>query len=80
MTLPDQQGLNAAYAAQLLEDYLEAPASVPSEWRELFEQAQPAPSAPLVAPGNGHDGRGTAVLERAAGAGEAGAGEAAGSA
>ena len=69
MTLPDQQGLNAAYAAQLLEDYLEAPASVPSEWRQLFEQAQPAaapaPSAPFVAPGNGHDGRGTAVLERA---------------
>ena len=31
------QGLNAAYVDQLLEDYLEAPASVPPEWRELFE-------------------------------------------
>jgi len=31
------QGLNAGYVAQLLEDYLESPASVPPEWRELFE-------------------------------------------
>ena len=31
------QGLNAGYVAQLLEDYLESPANVPSEWRALFE-------------------------------------------
>ena len=30
-------GLNAAYVAQLLEDFRDAPASVPREWRELFE-------------------------------------------
>src|SRR5215472_11807536 len=30
-------GLNAGYVAQLLEDYLESPASVPQEWRTLFE-------------------------------------------
>ena len=33
----DQAGLNAGYVAQLLEDYLDAPASVPAEWRALFE-------------------------------------------
>jgi 2-oxoglutarate dehydrogenase E1 component len=37
MAATDQPGLNAAYVAQLLEDYLEAPASVPDEWRRLFE-------------------------------------------
>jgi 2-oxoglutarate dehydrogenase E1 component len=31
------QGLNAGYVAQLLEDYLDSPASVPPEWRALFE-------------------------------------------
>jgi 2-oxoglutarate dehydrogenase E1 component len=66
MSLPDLQGVNAAYAAQLLEDYLQAPASVPSAWRALFDQAQPATAPPLPeterVTGNGHDGRGTAVL------------------
>jgi 2-oxoglutarate dehydrogenase E1 component len=33
----DHQGLNAGYVAQLLEDYLDAPSSVPPEWRSLFE-------------------------------------------
>ena len=32
------QGLNAGYVAQLLEDYLESPASVAPEWRALFEE------------------------------------------
>jgi 2-oxoglutarate dehydrogenase E1 component len=32
-------GLNAGYAALLLEQYLENPAAVPSEWRSLFESA-----------------------------------------
>ena len=36
-------GLNAGYVAQLLEDYLEAPASVPAEWRSLFESGAFAP-------------------------------------
>jgi 2-oxoglutarate dehydrogenase E1 component len=30
--------LNAGYIAELLEDYLDAPASVPPEWREVFER------------------------------------------
>ena len=34
----DQAGLNAGYVAQLFEDYLDAPASVPPEWRALFEE------------------------------------------
>jgi 2-oxoglutarate dehydrogenase E1 component len=62
VTVPDLQGLNAAYAAQLLEDYLEAPASVPDAWRALFEQPQPAPPAPQRVDGNGHDGAGAALV------------------
>jgi 2-oxoglutarate dehydrogenase E1 component len=33
----DVDGLNSGYARALLEDYLENPESVPSEWRALFE-------------------------------------------
>ena len=38
MTRADLSGLNAGYVAQMLEAYLDAPASVPHEWRELFER------------------------------------------
>jgi len=38
MTAADLSGLNAGYVAQMLEAYLDAPSSVPAEWRELFEQ------------------------------------------
>ena len=38
MSRADLRGLNAGYVAQMLEAYLDAPASVPIEWRELFEQ------------------------------------------
>ena len=38
MSTADLSGLNAGYVAQMLESYLEAPTSVPSEWRELFER------------------------------------------
>ncbi len=31
------EGLNAGYVAQLLEDYLDSPGSVPTEWRTAFE-------------------------------------------
>ncbi len=31
--------LNSGYASQLLEDYLENPDAVPSEWRALFESS-----------------------------------------
>jgi len=37
MTTSDLSGLNAGYVAQMLEAYLDAPTSVPIEWRELFE-------------------------------------------
>ncbi len=39
MSRPEVDGLNAGYAALLLEQYLENPAAVPSEWRDLFESA-----------------------------------------
>jgi 2-oxoglutarate dehydrogenase E1 component len=39
MAATDVTGPNAAYVAQLLEDYLESPASVPDEWRRVFEAA-----------------------------------------
>ncbi len=35
--MPDVDGLNAGYATTILEQYLENPESVPSEWRALFE-------------------------------------------
>jgi len=35
--MSDVDGLNSGYARALLEEYLENPAAVPSEWRALFE-------------------------------------------
>jgi 2-oxoglutarate dehydrogenase E1 component len=37
MSMHDVDGLNAGYARALLEEYLENPGAVPSEWRALFE-------------------------------------------
>src|SRR5689334_24151063 len=37
MTMHEIDGLNAGYANALLEQYLENPEGVPSEWRSLFE-------------------------------------------
>jgi 2-oxoglutarate dehydrogenase E1 component len=37
MASPDVDGLNSGYAALLLEQYLDNPSAVPSEWRDLFE-------------------------------------------
>src|SRR6266516_5515558 len=37
MERPDVDGLNTGYAALLLEQYLDNPAAVPEEWRDLFE-------------------------------------------
>ena len=37
MTPADLSSLNAGYVAEMLESYLDAPGSVPDEWRELFE-------------------------------------------
>ena len=39
MSRPEVDGLNAGYAALLLEQYLDNPAAVPHEWRALFESA-----------------------------------------
>jgi 2-oxoglutarate dehydrogenase E1 component len=36
----DVDGLNSGYARDLLEEYLENPDAVPSEWRRLFESGQ----------------------------------------
>ncbi len=36
--MADVDGLNAGYARAVLEEYLENPDGVPSEWRELFER------------------------------------------
>jgi 2-oxoglutarate dehydrogenase E1 component len=36
---PEVDGLNAGYAALLLEQYLDNPSAVPIEWRTLFESA-----------------------------------------
>src|SRR6476619_1277520 len=38
MSGADVSGLNAGYVAQMLEAYLDAPASVSQEWRDLFER------------------------------------------
>src|SRR3954465_11234469 len=38
MAAADLNGLHAGYVAQMLEAYLDAPASVPVEWRDLFER------------------------------------------
>jgi 2-oxoglutarate dehydrogenase E1 component len=51
----EQSGLNAAYVAQLYADYLDAPASVPDEWRRIFEGNGGSPTiatadAQVVAP------------------------------
>jgi 2-oxoglutarate dehydrogenase E1 component len=38
---PEVDGLNAGYAALVLEQYLDNPAAVPAEWRALFESSDP---------------------------------------
>jgi 2-oxoglutarate dehydrogenase E1 component len=57
----DVDGLNAGFAGDLLEDYLENPEAVPSEWRELFESGasdvvatHPGLARLLERAGNGH--------------------------
>src|SRR5437763_4804904 len=63
------EGLNAGYAALLLEQYLENPSAVPEEWRVLFESspeefiaAQPglARLVEHLQPANGSNGRAVA--------------------
>ena len=59
--MTDVDGLNAGFARDLLEEYLENPDAVPSEWRQLFESgdsdivaAHPGLARLLEAAGNGH--------------------------
>ena len=59
--MTDVDGLNAGYAQDLLEAYLENPDAVPSEWRRLFESGQsdvvathPGLARLLEKLGNGH--------------------------
>jgi 2-oxoglutarate dehydrogenase E1 component len=59
--MTDVDGLNAGFARDLLEDYLENPETVPSEWRQLFESGQsdvvathPGLARLLETVGNGH--------------------------
>ena len=59
--MTDVDGLNAGFARDLLEEYLENPDAVPSEWRQLFESgesdvvaAHPGLARLLEAVGNGH--------------------------
>ncbi|HEY3184410.1 MAG TPA: 2-oxoglutarate dehydrogenase E1 component [Gaiellaceae bacterium] len=42
MSMHDVDGLNAGYARLLLDEYLENPEAVPSEWRALFESGDSA--------------------------------------
>src|SRR6187200_3640020 len=52
MAATESTGLNAAYVAQLREDFLDSPASVPDEWRRIFEAGEngaPATPAPTTA-------------------------------
>jgi 2-oxoglutarate dehydrogenase E1 component len=57
----DVDGLNAGFARDLLEEYLENPDAVPSEWRRVFESghsdvvaSHPGLARLLEAAGNGH--------------------------
>ena len=66
MSTHDVDGLNAGYARALLDEYLENPEAVPSEWRALFESGDSdlVASHPGIArlletlPANGHGANG----------------------
>ncbi|MFL5980966.1 MAG: thiamine pyrophosphate-dependent enzyme, partial [Gaiellaceae bacterium] len=59
--MTDVDGLNSGFARDLLEEYLENPEAVPSEWRDLFESGHsdvvathPGLARLLELAGNGH--------------------------
>ncbi len=60
MAAHDVSGPNAAYVAQLLEDFEDSPASIPDEWRQIFEAGENGE------PARAADGDGAAVAEPAA--------------
>ena len=76
MSTHDVDGLNAGYARALLDEYLENPEAVPSEWRALFEsgESQLVATHPGIArlleqlpqaAGNGTNGRSGSVVTEA---------------
>jgi 2-oxoglutarate dehydrogenase E1 component len=77
MGRPDVDGLNTGYAALLLEQYLDNPAAVPEEWRDLFEsepeallQRQPGLARLLERAAADGDGRAAQVAPQPASAPE----------
>src|ERR1700756_2239981 len=77
MERPDVDGLNTGYAALLLEQYLDNPAAVPEEWRDLFEsepeallQRQPGLARLLERAAADGDGRAAQVAPQPAPASE----------
>ena len=46
-------GLNAAYAEKVYGDYLEAPDSVPAEWRNWFDKELPPEQRAVPKPNGG---------------------------
>jgi 2-oxoglutarate dehydrogenase E1 component len=64
MAATDVTGPNAAYVAQLLEDFLDSPASVPDEWRRVFEAAVGQTAPPDGAVGTAGNGAPPAVPMR----------------
>jgi len=54
MAAHDVSGPNAAYVAQLLEDFEDSPASIPDEWRQIFEARENGEPVPAT-DGNGVD-------------------------
>jgi 2-oxoglutarate dehydrogenase E1 component len=66
MAATESTGLNAAYVAQLREDYLDSPASVPDEWRRIFESDANGSPEPVLAPApDGAPGDGAAAVPAA---------------
>src|SRR6185312_15768549 len=66
MAATESTGLNAAYVAQLREDYLDSPASVPDEWRRIFELDANGSPEPVLAPApDGAPGDGAAAVPAA---------------
>ena len=79
MSRPEVDGLNTGYAALLLEQYLDNPSAVPSEWRALFESAPEAllaiqPGLARLLERNGGNGHVATAGRRRAAPARAGAG------
>jgi 2-oxoglutarate dehydrogenase E1 component len=56
-------GLNAAYAEKVYGDYLDAPDSVPAEWRNWFERSLPPEQRAVAKPKHAPAQNGAAAAE-----------------